>query len=59
MVSASKILADTPDTQDALWSKVAETYTKEELESARIASQDQLEGAKLGIEIAKEIMKDK
>ncbi len=28
MVSASKILADTPDTQDALWSKVAETYTK-------------------------------
>ena len=28
MVTASKILADTPDTQDALWSKVAETYTK-------------------------------
>ena len=28
MVSASKLLADTPDTQDALWSKVAETYTR-------------------------------
>lgn len=28
MVTASKLLADTPDTIDALWSKVAETYTK-------------------------------
>tara|TARA_B100000927_G_scaffold93238_1_gene75251 strand:+ start:1056 stop:1790 length:735 start_codon:yes stop_codon:yes gene_type:complete len=28
MVSATKLLADTPDTTDALWSKVAETYTK-------------------------------
>ena len=28
MVSANKLLANTPDTQDALWSKVAETYTK-------------------------------
>ena len=28
MVSANKLLADTPDTTDALWSKVQETYTK-------------------------------
>ena len=28
MVTATKLLADTPDTIDALWSKVAETYTK-------------------------------
>ena len=28
MVTANKLLADTPDTIDALWSKVAETYTK-------------------------------
>ena len=28
MVTASKTLADTPDTTDALWSKVQETYTK-------------------------------
>tara|TARA_R100001463_G_scaffold13577_1_gene36479 strand:- start:4029 stop:4763 length:735 start_codon:yes stop_codon:yes gene_type:complete len=28
MVSATKLLAETPDTQDALWSKVQETYTK-------------------------------
>jgi len=28
MVTASKLLADTPDTTDALWSKVQETYTK-------------------------------
>ena len=28
MVTASKTLADTPDTRDALWSKVQETYTK-------------------------------
>ena len=28
MVAASKTLADTPDTKEALWSKVQETYTK-------------------------------
>ena len=28
MVTASKTLADTPDTKEALWSKVQETYTK-------------------------------
>ena len=28
MVTASKTLANTPDTRDALWSKVQETYTK-------------------------------
>ena len=28
MVTATKLLADTPETIDALWSKVAETYTK-------------------------------
>ena len=28
MVTANKLLADIPDTIDALWSKVAETYTK-------------------------------
>ena len=28
MVTATKLLADTPDTIDALWSKVDETYTK-------------------------------
>lgn len=28
MVTATKLLADTPDTIDALWSKVVETYTK-------------------------------
>ena len=28
MATATKLLADTPDTIDALWSKVAETYTK-------------------------------
>ena len=28
MVTASKTLANTPDTKDALWSKVQETYTK-------------------------------
>lgn len=28
MVTASKLLADTPDTPDALWNKVQETYTK-------------------------------
>ena len=28
MVTASKILADTPDTKEALWSKVLETYEK-------------------------------
>ena len=35
------------------------TNTKEELENARIASQDQIAGAKLGVEIAKEVMGDK
>ena len=28
MVTASKTLANTPDTKEALWSKVQETYTK-------------------------------
>ena len=28
MVAASKTLADTPDTKEALWSKVQEIYTK-------------------------------
>ena len=38
--------------------KIAETNTKEELESARIASQEQIAGAKIGIDIAKETMGD-
>ena len=31
MVTASKTLANTPDTKEALWSKVQETYTKQDL----------------------------
>ena len=39
--------------------KIAETNSREELESARIAAQDQLSGAKLGVEVAKDIMGNK
>jgi hypothetical protein len=38
--------------------KIAETNSKEELESAKIASEEQIEGVKLGIEIAKQTMGD-
>ena len=38
--------------------KIAETNTKEELETKKIASRDKIEGAKLGTEIAKELMID-
>jgi len=35
--------------------RVAETNTKEELEAARIASHTQVDGAKIGIDIAKQM----
>ena len=39
--------------------KIAETNTEQELESKKIASKDKVEGAKLGVQIAKEMMIDK
>ena len=42
-----------------LGAKIAETNSKEELESARIAVEDQLAGAKLGVQVAKDIMGNK
>ena len=41
-----------------MWDYVLDSNTKEELESARIASQEQIAGAKIGIDIAKETMGD-
>ena len=42
-----------------LGAKIAETNSKEELESARIAVEDQIAGAKLGVQVAKDIMGNK
>ena len=36
--------------------KISETNTKDELESKRITSQEQIAGAKLGVDIAKDLM---
>ena len=42
--------------QARLGVKISETNTKDELESKRIASQEQIAGAKLGVDIAKDLM---
>ena len=44
--------------QARIGAKIAETNTKEELEAAKIASRDQVEGLKAGIQIAKDLMND-
>jgi len=39
-----------------LGAKIASENSKEELESRKIASKEQIEEAKIGVEIAKELM---
>ena len=66
LVSTRRTLAEVADSMGMyqkiegakLGVKIAETNTKEELETKKIASRDKIEGAKLGTEIAKELMID-
>jgi hypothetical protein len=44
--------------QGRLGARISETNTQQELEDRRIASKEQLDGLKIGVEIAKDIMND-
>ena len=44
--------------QGRLGARISETNTQQELEDRRIASKEQLDGLKIGVEIAKDLMND-